>query len=237
MGVHSQTKKEHIVSLASKDPFLKVEEIARTVKTTPRYVRTILSESKMSLMRLRRSYARNMERRLGVNVTVPKSGTGLTGALAEAGNVVGVNHVRILKTVSPEFAKLLGVSPDEQLLQVLRVRMVNNVPFFVNEVVTNRILTVGEDMVSSDKPLRQLLGLELQGETEFVDRSLEVEPADEFVAVNLGLKVGSPILKSGNVIVTRDERVGLEFNIFDAYRVKFILTGVPEYSLQLVEKL
>ena len=55
-----ETKKDFIIRLAKKDPFLKIEEIAQLVETTPRYVRTILSEANLSLMNLREEYARKL---------------------------------------------------------------------------------------------------------------------------------------------------------------------------------
>ena len=64
MSVAPTTKKEQILALARQDPFLKIEEIAATVETTPPYVRTTLSEAKVSLMELRRNYARRMQKRL-----------------------------------------------------------------------------------------------------------------------------------------------------------------------------
>ncbi len=42
-----------------------VEELSERADTTTRYVRTILSEAGLSLNRLRRQYARRLERRLG----------------------------------------------------------------------------------------------------------------------------------------------------------------------------
>ena len=42
-----------------------MEAIARQAGTTQQYVRTILSESGLSLTRLRREYVQNMEQRLG----------------------------------------------------------------------------------------------------------------------------------------------------------------------------
>ncbi|MFW6256929.1 MAG: GntR family transcriptional regulator, partial [Bacillota bacterium] len=63
MAVDELTKKEQIINFAQSDPFLKINDIADYVETTPRYVRTILSEADISLMKLREKYARNMEER------------------------------------------------------------------------------------------------------------------------------------------------------------------------------
>ncbi len=56
-----KTKKEIILENAQKDPFLKIEDLAKLADTTSRYVRTILSEGNISLMGLRKQYARSME--------------------------------------------------------------------------------------------------------------------------------------------------------------------------------
>jgi len=232
----TSTKKEHILSLAQRDPFLRVEEIAAKAETTPRYVRTILSEARVSLMQLRRNYARTMERRLGVNVTVDRPDRGLSDALSLAGNEVGVNKVRVVQAVDVRLAEILGVAGEEPLLKVSRVRLVNQRPFYVSEVVTHKNLVVDEALATSEKPLRQLLGLEIAGETTFVDRSLEVDVAGPYIAACLGLAATDPVIKSGNVIVTRGERVGIEFNYFDAYRVRFIFAGQSEYTLKVEEK-
>src|SRR5690554_4528519 len=56
-----KTKKEIIIENASRDPFLKIEELAKTADTTSRYVRTILSEADLSLMKLRKEYVRKIE--------------------------------------------------------------------------------------------------------------------------------------------------------------------------------
>jgi hypothetical protein len=58
-----RTKKEVILEYAQSDPFLKIDDIAKYADTTPRYVRTILSEANISLMNLRKEYARRMEKR------------------------------------------------------------------------------------------------------------------------------------------------------------------------------
>jgi len=57
-----KTKKEQILEDVRKDPFQKIDHVAKRANTTPRYVRTILSEANLSLMNLRREYARKMEK-------------------------------------------------------------------------------------------------------------------------------------------------------------------------------
>lgn len=231
------TKKELILELAQKDPFLKVEEIAASVETTPRYVRTILSEARLSLMALRRSYARTMEQKLGINVTVAHATDRLTEVLLTAGNLVGEEHLRVLRVRCPEVAEILGLPVEEALLKVMRSHTVNGRPFYLTEVITQLNLTVREEMFTHDRPLRQALGLEVPGKTCFPERSFEVVPADELVATALDLRPGTPVIRAGNVIETEGRRVGVEYNYFEAYRVKFILSGNLEYSTRLIEKI
>lgn len=64
MAIEELTKKEQIINFAQSDPFLKISDIAENVQTTLRYVRTILSEANISLMKLREKYARNMEKNI-----------------------------------------------------------------------------------------------------------------------------------------------------------------------------
>lgn len=232
-----ETKKDIILGLARRDPFLTIEEIAKQADTTPRYVRTILSEARLSLMELRKEYARTMQRRLGVDVTVRDANVGLTDALTSSGRHVGVNQLGVVKTVNPELAKTLGVPATEPLLVLTRLRLVDKRPFFVNQVVTNQVLTVDIDVMESTLPLRQALGLEIPGRTEFHDRSVEVIPADDAIAESLAIQPGSPVIQSGNLIVTDGEPVGVEYNYFDAYRVRFVMTNAADYSLQVIEKL
>lgn len=230
------TKKDQIIQVAQSDPFLKVDEIAQIVDTTPRYVRTILSEAGISLAQLRRSYARRMEKRLGgVNVTVPRPTDGLTGALIEAGNTVKGGSIGVFRVADPEAAKLLGVNPKELLLKIVRSKMVNGKPFYVTEVITHLNLMVNELALQGELPLRTILGLERPGATVFKERSFEVGKADEILAATLGIEVGEPVVKAGNVIETDGVVVGLEYNIFHAYQVKFVFRDDAEYRLQLIE--
>ncbi|AGB40433.1 hypothetical protein Halha_0440 [Halobacteroides halobius DSM 5150] len=55
------TKKEKVVYLAKRDPFLKVEKIAQLAETSSHYVRTVLSEANLSLTRLRKEYAQGSD--------------------------------------------------------------------------------------------------------------------------------------------------------------------------------
>ena len=231
-----ETKKEQILNLARQDPFLKVEEIAARVETTPRYVRTILSEAKISLMQLRRNYARRMERRLGIDVGLKGDGPGLASTFDTAGECLSVNEIRIHKVHRPEWANLLKVASDEPLLMVSRVHKVNGQPVFASQVVTTGDLSLSEELLRSDIPLRELLGLAEPDAMESWERSLEVEPADPYIAASLGVPPAEPVMRSGNLIITQGQPVGLEFKVFPAYGVRFVLVGDGEHELKVVDK-
>ncbi|MEJ6949933.1 hypothetical protein [Natronospora cellulosivora (SeqCode)] len=59
--VNWKSKKDMIIENAKSDPFLSIEDIAELAKTSSSYVRTILSESNLSLMKLRKEYAHKIE--------------------------------------------------------------------------------------------------------------------------------------------------------------------------------
>lgn len=61
----NRSVKARVIALAMEDPFLTVENLANRAETTAPYVRTILSEAGLSLNRMRKDYARKLERRLG----------------------------------------------------------------------------------------------------------------------------------------------------------------------------
>lgn len=61
----SASIKEQIIGAALQDPFLTVEQLAQKVGTTAPYVRTVLSEADLSLNKLRKDYARQLQYRLG----------------------------------------------------------------------------------------------------------------------------------------------------------------------------
>ncbi|NMB24446.1 MAG: hypothetical protein GX986_02840 [Firmicutes bacterium] len=235
MSVAPTTKKEQILALARQDPFLKIEEIAATVETTPPYVRTTLSEAKVSLMELRRNYARRMQKRLHEegSTEVSPSGTGRSPVSSHRG--LEVDEIQVHKVQDAKLAILLGVATDESLLMISRVRILDGT-HVVNRLVTPDGLSLSKEKLRGDLPLWKLLGLNGPGYTRLRERSLEVEQADPQIADSLGIMPGEPVLRSGHLIVSQGVPVGLEFNIFPAYAVRLILVGDGDYELKVVGK-
>lgn len=62
MKYYEQTKKDNIIKLATNEPFLSISDIAEMADTTQRYVRTILSEADISLMKLRKENYERLEK-------------------------------------------------------------------------------------------------------------------------------------------------------------------------------
>lgn len=232
MSLVPATKKEQILALARQDPFLKIEEIATRVETTPPYVRTTLSEANISLMELRRNYARRMEKQLHEEVTTEVSPSGSSPVSSRRG--LEVHELQVQKVQEAKWARLLGVAVDEHLLMLSRVRILDGI-HVVNRLVTSDGVSLSEDKLRDDLPSWNLLGLDGPG-YGLRERSLEVEQANPQIADSLGILSGEPVLSFGHLIVSQGVPVGLEFNIFPAYAVRFILVGDGDYELKLVGK-
>lgn len=58
-----QTIKEKVIKIARNNPFLTVKNIATQCNTTPRYVRTTLSENQVSLTKLRKDHFFDLKKR------------------------------------------------------------------------------------------------------------------------------------------------------------------------------
>lgn len=235
--MNNRSKKDIIISYAKTEPFLTVEEIAEKASTTSQYVRTVLSTAGVSLTCERQKYVRGVriDDKL-IHITIPKTDEGITSVLKAEGKDVSVEGIRIMQVSSPGLAALMHIEPDRPLLSISRVKCVNGRPFYVTKVTTYKNIAVSEDMLNIDRSLRQILGLEIEGSTIFVDRSLEVEQADEYLSGSLNIREGDPVFVAVNVILTNGERVGVESNMFNASGIRFVMGSDSHYSLQIMEK-
>lgn len=137
----SETIKAKVIQLVQKDPFLSIEEIASQVETTPRYVRTILSEANLSLLQLRKQYARAMEQQLKREI-VPTAAQEYDPQL------------KLVKVIDPVAAELLDQDPDAELMKISRMQRLERIPIFC-ELITYLDLELRLDDLSG--PLRQIL--------------------------------------------------------------------------------
>lgn len=135
-----ETIKAQVLRVARQDPFLSIEEIANQVNTTARYVRTILSESQVSLMQLRKSYAKRLEQQLQPG--------------KEQNTIVPIYdpHLKVSKIIDSAMAELLNCPVDQELLRISQLQTVNQIPVFY-ELTTYSEVTLG----NFKGPLRKLL--------------------------------------------------------------------------------
>lgn len=142
----NETIKARVISAVRSDPFLSIDEIASKVETTPRYVRTILSEAKISLLQLRKEYAKKMEKQLHPTTKQTDNERRYQSGL------------EITKIRDPQIAKLLNQNSDSQLLQVSRMDKKRHILIY-HEIITYLDLHLSGE----DGSLRQLLS---QGQNE-----------------------------------------------------------------------
>src|SRR5690554_5252139 len=110
------------------------------VETTPRYVRTILSESQISLMKLRKDYAKNMEKKLSPEQRQSEP------------EVVFDPQFKLTKIKDKKIAELLAVDPSQELLQISRLQRIGEIPVFVQLITYTEI-----KLSTKDNSLKQIL--------------------------------------------------------------------------------
>lgn len=244
---NGESKKARVLRLAQTDPFLSVDEIARKVGTTSRYVRTSLSEAGLTLTELRRRFARDVRKRLsGEDSGGEEEGS---VAVASAPSLKALDQddeheetrcVRVSQVVDVAAASLLGTAPDTPLLEISRLRVLNGQPLYVNQLVTNQYLTVSEQMLAEDGPLYNLLR-RVTGDAArpmLARRTVDIVPATEYLAESLGVQPGHPLLRSGTVITVGpdDTPLAVEFSYFDAMRVRLELETASRRAWRVIER-
>jgi hypothetical protein len=160
----NETIKAKVIQLVQKDPFLSIDEIAAQVETTPRYVRTILSEANLSLLQLRKHYARMMELQLNRDQ-----------AAAELKQYEP--QLKLVKVKDAATAELLKQDPEAELLKISQMQRLDRIPVFC-ELITYLDLKLRLEDMSG--PLRQILA-----SAQEVDK-LELKQSWVEVVVNQG---------------------------------------------------
>lgn len=234
------TKKERVVGIARDDPFLSIEEIAQLAGTTPRYVRTTLSEGDVSLMELRRIRARDMERRLG---RIPRGRP--QGDRQEASSDLVISAIQ-----DEDVARLLNIPSTELLTRAMRVRRVDGVLAGIEELFSRRGFAVAvlgkepgpgellEDLSwreppAGDRSLCQVFGLEVPGRTVRKNTAISVVPAEDYFVSKLGVGIGHPVINVASVVVVDGAEVALERLSFDALLVELRLSVGSEVQVCL----
>ena len=178
MAVDELTKKEQIINFAQSDPFLKISDIAEYVETTPRYVRTILSEADISLMNLREKYARNMEERLKDNkyrdlqakVSLKKE---------YRNNKIHAGTIKVQKISDKGFSDIQRIKDDDRLLRIYQVQYVDETPYCIHELITYMDKDINEERLSNLDSIYDLLGRKGINRLQFMNNIITVETPDK----------------------------------------------------------
>lgn len=222
MKMEELTKKEQIINFARHDPFLKISDIAKNVETTPRYVRTILSEANISLMNLREKYARNMEQRLeGKDNNLQKATVRL---LKEEGDVQ-VSEIILRRISNFECKELVKTHPDEELYKITQKKLVGGRPYSLQEVITYLSTDINQERISNLDSLYELFGSKGVEGFKFRSNVVQVEKFNPIVANQLGLDNEEPIIKSQRVILIDKMPIGIENFYFDANSIQLVFPG------------
>jgi len=156
MAVDELTKKEQIINFAQSDPFLKISDIAEYVQTTPRYVRTILSEANISLMKLREKYARNMEKRLENN------GDGGLQAKVSLREEYSFNNLSsgeiIIENIDDDYPDIQRFNSDDKLMKIYQISYVDDNPYCIHELLTFIDNDVNRDRLENLDSIYDVLG-------------------------------------------------------------------------------
>ncbi|AGB40435.1 hypothetical protein Halha_0442 [Halobacteroides halobius DSM 5150] len=222
MQVEELTKKEQIINFARHDPFLKISDISERVETTPRYVRTILSEANISLMDLREKYARNMEQRLeGKHDDLQKA----TIQLLKQDGEIAAGDVQLQQVDDFEFGELAPTNPEEELYKIVQVRMVDQKAYGLQEIITYLSSDINQDRICDLNSLYELFGSKGVNNLKFRNNVIQVERANSFLSCQLDIEANGPIVKSQRVIFIDKIPVGVENYYFDANSVQLVLPG------------
>lgn len=178
MAVEELTKKEQIINFAQGDPFLKISDIAENVQTTPRYVRTILSEANISLMKLREKYARNMEQRLKNNKNKELQ------AKVSLKNEYSYNQLKVgdIKTESIDEDKYLDIkkiNTDDSLISIYQLKYIDENPYILHKLITYMEKEINRERILNLNSIYDLLGRKGINRLQFMDNIITVKKPDK----------------------------------------------------------
>jgi outer membrane lipoprotein-sorting protein len=222
MQVEELTKKEQIINFARHDPFLKISDIAEHVDTTPRYVRTILSEANISLMELREKHACNMEQRLdGREKDLQKA----TIRLLKQDGELDASEVQMQEIKNVDFDELVRTKPEEKLYKIKQTREVDAEKYGLQEIITYLSPDINQERIKDLDSLYELFGNKGINNLQFKNNVIQVEEADSILASQLEIERGAPVVKSQRMIMLDKLTIGIENYYFDADNIQLVLPG------------
>lgn len=222
------SKKEQVLQLARRDPFLRIEEIAQQVGTTAPYVRTILSENRVSLAKLRKAYARDMERRLSAGETFdnkpkPRASVDIFRSLLRRSGPISVDHPEPWE--SERLVLDWGLHGPGRIARAsCRMQAENDVEC-VYRLFTNLELKVGPGQSRDRSWPKGLLGGDKDVEIDCARATIEVNAADSFASESLGVPAGFPLIALRRVLLADERVIAVEEYAFRTDRVRLVLEG------------
>lgn len=180
MAIDELTKKEQIINFAQSDPFLKISDIAEYVQTTPRYVRTILSEANISLMKLREKYARNMEKRLKND---EHSELQAKVSLREeySFNDLDSGDIEIESADQNLFQDIESFNENDELIRIYQVQSVDEKPYCVHELITYLGKDINKSRLENLESIYDLLGRKGINNLQFMNNTITIESPTDII--------------------------------------------------------
>ncbi|AZR73688.1 hypothetical protein BBF96_10020 [Anoxybacter fermentans] len=207
MAVGELTKKEQIINFAQSDPFLKISDIAEYVQTTPRYVRTILSEANISLMELRERYARSMEKRLQ---TQTKSDLKMALKLKPKNSEIEIGDLGIDQLLEEEFEELQKINKEEKLWRISQVCYSGGHPFCIKELITYFSEDLTDKEFKTLDSVYKLFDRKGTNRIQFMENIVRFESPEENIRIRLGLKKYEKAIIITRYILLNRIPIGLE---------------------------
>ncbi|MFP4661428.1 MAG: GntR family transcriptional regulator [Halanaerobiales bacterium] len=207
MAIDELTKKEQIINFAQSDPFLKISDIAEYVQTTPRYVRTILSEANISLMKLREKYARNMEKRLKNDEhNELQAKVSLRDEYSFNNLDSGIIEVEVID--ENEFPEIERFHDDDELIKIFQIQTVDDRPYCVHELITYMDKEVNKDRLENLESVYDLLGRKGINNLQFMNNTITIESPTEII--RRYFQDADNILMSRRMVLLNKIPIGIE---------------------------
>lgn len=207
MAVGELTKKEQIINFAQNDPFLKISDIAKYVQTTPRYVRTILSEANISLMELREKYARSMEKRLE---TKDEPDFKMALKLKPTNGDMEISELGIEKLLDEEFEDLQKINNEENLWRIRETCHSGGRPFCVKELISYFTNDLNNENIEDLGSVYNLFAGKGINRLQFMENIVRFEKPDELVRKKLNLTKHENTLVISRYILLNKIPIGLQ---------------------------
>ncbi|TDX59046.1 hypothetical protein [Orenia marismortui] len=204
-GLYDLTKKERVIYLAKKDPFLKVERISQLAETTSHYVRTVLSEANLSLTKLRKQYVKKLEDKKDKNKLL----LDLLN-VNQLGNLDLLVHDNTVLNKRNKYNDIIGEKSN--FLERTILFQDQNVPIMVNTTI-----------VSENVGLNDFEELENRADTYFSENRIRAEVSDSNLAKLLNVSSGSPVLTLEKEIFVSEELIGLDLVYFIPGEIELLL--------------